>query len=198
MRRIQEVALDLFDERGYANVSVEEIAAPPRSRRARCTATSAPRNNVLYDEVDMRFVEPGRAWSSPTHPPVDGGATGGGRRHRRVFERDDELVRRKVRYAFEEPALRAASLEMTDAFVPLVADAAGRAAGRGRRARGPGDRRDARGRAHRRRAPLVQHRDRTPLAQGDRPGARRRRARSAPRTGASPRRRCRKAERGAS
>jgi MftR C-terminal domain len=45
------------------------------------------------------------------------------------FGCDDELAR-KVRYAYDEPALRAATLEVTDGFVPLVANALARASKR--------------------------------------------------------------------
>ncbi len=123
MRRIQEVALDLLDEHGFDNVSIEEIA-----RQADVSPSSIYRyfgtkeQVVLYDEVDVQLierVEHGLEGLSPIEAV------------RRVmtevlaeyFTRDDPLTRRKVRYAFEEPALRAATLEQTDAFIPVVANA---------------------------------------------------------------------------
>jgi hypothetical protein len=35
------------------------------------------------------------------------------------FDRNDELTRRKLRHALDDPALRAATLETTDAFTPM-------------------------------------------------------------------------------
>jgi AcrR family transcriptional regulator len=130
MRRIQETALDLFDAHGFENVSIEEIA-----RHAEVSPSSIYRyfgtkeQIVLYDEVDVRLID--RVDKElEDHPPVEAVRRAMTSVLAQYFERDDELTRRKVRYAFEEPALRAASLEQTDAFVPVMAQALATAAGR--------------------------------------------------------------------
>jgi AcrR family transcriptional regulator len=130
MRRIQESALDLFDERGFDGVSIEEIAD-----RADVSPSSVYRyfgtkeGIVLYDEVDLNFVERVEH-ELADHPPVAAVRRATAELMAEYFDRNDELTRRKLRYALDDPALRAATLEATDAFIPLVAGALGAAAGR--------------------------------------------------------------------
>ncbi len=45
MQTIQERALDLFDERGFANVTIEQVAAAAASRRQR---SSRPRLSTVF------------------------------------------------------------------------------------------------------------------------------------------------------
>ena len=130
MRRVQEVALDLFDERGFESVSIEEIA-----RAAEVSPSSIYRyfgtkeQIVLYDEVDVQLIDRMEHGLGDL-PPVEAVRQAMTAVLADYFARDDPLTRRKVRYAFEEPALRAAALEQTDAFVPLLADALATTAGR--------------------------------------------------------------------
>jgi AcrR family transcriptional regulator len=130
MRRIQEVALDLFDARGFVDVSVEEIAeAADVSPSSVYRYFGTKEQLVLYDEVDVRFVDALRT-ELGERPPVEAVRHTISGLMAELFDRDDDLARRKVRYVFEEPALRAASLEMTDAFVPGIAAALAEASGR--------------------------------------------------------------------
>jgi AcrR family transcriptional regulator len=130
MRRIQEVALDLFDERGFTNVSVEEIAAAADVSPSSVYRYFGTKEQiVLYDDVDFQLIERTEA-ELASHPPVTAVRRAMTDVFSAFFERDDELARRKVRYAYEEPALRTANLETTDAFVPLLADVLARASGR--------------------------------------------------------------------
>jgi AcrR family transcriptional regulator len=130
MRRIQEAALDLFDAHGFENVSIEEIA-----RHAEVSPSSIYRyfgtkeQIVLYDDIDLRLIE---RVEQELHDlrPVEAVRRAMASVLADYFEPADELTRRKVRYAFEEPALRAASLEATDAFVPVITQALATAAGR--------------------------------------------------------------------
>jgi AcrR family transcriptional regulator len=122
MRRVQEVALDLFDARGFESVSIEEIA-----RAAEVSPSSIYRyfgtkeQIVLYDEVDVQLIDRMEHGLGDL-PPVQAVRQAMSTVLADYFARDDPLTQRKARYAFEEPALRAAALEQTDAFVPLLAD----------------------------------------------------------------------------
>jgi AcrR family transcriptional regulator len=130
MRRIQEVALDLFDARGFTNVSIEEIAAAAEvSPSSVYRYFGSKEQVVLYDDIDFKLIERLEV-ELISHSPVDAVRRAMTDVLSEFFDRDDELTRRKVRYAYEEPALRAANLEMTDAFTPLIADALARGSGR--------------------------------------------------------------------
>jgi AcrR family transcriptional regulator len=130
MRRIQEVALDLFDERGFHAVSIEEIAqAADVSPSSVYRYFGTKEQIVLHDEFDVTFIDAVEA-ELASHPPLEAVRRALGQLIAEFFGRDDELARRKVRYAYDDPALRAATLEMTDRFVPLVADALARASKR--------------------------------------------------------------------
>jgi AcrR family transcriptional regulator len=131
MRRIQQAALDLFDEHGFANVTIEQIAASAEVSPSSVYRYFGTKEQVvLYDDIDANLVERVEL-ELASHPPVTAVRRAVTDLLADYFDRDDELTRRKVRYAYEEPALRAASLEMTDMFVPLVADALARVSGRG-------------------------------------------------------------------
>jgi AcrR family transcriptional regulator len=130
MRRVQEVALDLFDERGFTNVSVEEIAAAAGISPSSVYRYFGTKEGiVLYDDVDLQFIERTEA-ELGSHPPVAAVRRAMTDVFADFFERDDELARRKVRYAYEEPALRTANLETADSFVPLLAEVLARSTGR--------------------------------------------------------------------
>ena len=130
MRRIQEVALDLFDERGFHAVSIEEIAqAADVSPSSVYRYFGTKEQVVLHDEFDVTFIDAVEA-ELASHPPIEAVRRALGQLIAEFFGRDDELARRKVRYAYDEPSLRAATLKVTDGFVPLVADALARASKR--------------------------------------------------------------------
>jgi AcrR family transcriptional regulator len=127
MRRIQEVALDLFDARGFNNVSIDEIAAAAEVSPSSVYRYFGTKEQVvLYDEVDFQLIER-LDTELASHPPVDAVRRAMSDLLSEFFARDDDLTRRKVRYAYEEPALRAATFEMTESFTPLIADALARA-----------------------------------------------------------------------
>lgn len=130
MRRIQEVALDLFDARGFEQVTIEEIAAAANVSPSSVYRYFGTKEMiVLYDDVDYRLIERLET-ELVSHPPVDAIRRAMTDVLSEVFDQNDELTRRKVRYAFEEPALRAASLETTDMFVPVIAEVLARASKR--------------------------------------------------------------------
>jgi AcrR family transcriptional regulator len=130
MRRIQEVALDLFDQRGFGNVSIEEIAsAADVSPSSVYRYFGTKEQVVLHDEYDLEFMDVIET-ELASHRPVEAVRRALARVMADYFERDDDLARRKTTYAYEEPALRAATLELTDDFVSMVAEALARATGR--------------------------------------------------------------------
>jgi AcrR family transcriptional regulator len=129
MRRIQEVALDLFDMRGFDNVTIEEIAdAAEVSPSSVYRYFGTKEQVVLWDEVDVNLFDAVEA-ELASHPPVDAMRLAISAVMPRYFDRDDDLARRKTRYALEEPALRAAVLEQTDELTQRVAKALARASG---------------------------------------------------------------------
>jgi AcrR family transcriptional regulator len=132
MRRIQEVALDLFDERGFENVTIEQIAeAAEVSPSSVYRYFGTKEQVVLRDDFDVQFFEAVEA-ELATSPPVDAVRRAVAKILAEFFQRDDDLVRRRTVYTYEEPALRAAALAQTDDFARAVADALSRAARRPR------------------------------------------------------------------
>jgi AcrR family transcriptional regulator len=130
MRRIQSIALDLFDELGFENVTIEQIAAAAEVSPSSVYRYFGTKEGVvLWNEGDIAFLEAVGAEMSG-HSPVDA--------VRRVlthvlteyFEADEERAKRQTRLLFEEPALRAAQLELVNGFTAMVAGALAQAGGR--------------------------------------------------------------------
>jgi AcrR family transcriptional regulator len=129
MRRIQEVAVDLFDERGFEDVTIEQIAeAAEVSPSSVYRYFGTKEQVVLGDEVDVDLFDAIEA-ELATHPPVEAMRRALTTVVPQIFD-GHELGKRKTRYAFEEPALRAALLGQTDALTRRVAEALARASGR--------------------------------------------------------------------
>lgn len=116
MRRVQDAALELFEEKGYGPVAVEAIAA-----RAGVGPATVYRNFgtkeriVLWDEYDPMLFEAIRA-ELRTRPPAAAtlraleGALG------RVYTADRGRILRRARLILAEPALQAASAADRDAL----------------------------------------------------------------------------------
>lgn len=107
MRRIQEVALDLFDRYGYGNVTIERIAAEAEVSPSSVYRYFGTKEYVvLYDEYDPVAVqslddefaaqEPVAALRRVTTDMVQ-----------ELESREADLVRRRMRYAMTEPDVRA-------------------------------------------------------------------------------------------
>lgn len=130
IRRIQEAALDLFDQRGFENVTIEEIAeAADVSPSSVYRYFGTKEGLVLYDEFDFRLID-AVAEELASHPPVEAVRRALSSVMAAFFGRDEELARRKIGYALEEPHLHAAMTQQVDQFSQLVADALARAANR--------------------------------------------------------------------
>ncbi len=123
MRRIQEAAVDLFDERGFENVTIEQIAeAAEVSPSSVYRYFGTKEQVVLRDEYEPQFFEAVEA-ELVSHPPVEALRRALSQIMTDYFSRDEELARRRTRYFLEEPSLRAAWTEQVDQFVRAVADA---------------------------------------------------------------------------
>ncbi|WP_026930243.1 TetR family transcriptional regulator [Glycomyces tenuis] len=119
MRRVQEVALDLFDEHGFDAVTVKQIAE---------AAGVAPSSVYRYFETKEGIVlyDPNRiVLSEPARPEEDG---------LRLFEAlyrtitafvaehgDEVIDRRRTRYLMEVPSVRTAVAERIFTDVPTMA-----------------------------------------------------------------------------
>lgn len=122
MWRIQEVALDLFDERGFEAVTIEEIADTAEvSPSSVYRYFGSKEQLVLYDDFDVQFLEAAET-ALTDKSPVQAMRTALAEAMTQFYERDESLARRKTRYALEEPALRPALMEATDEVVRRVAE----------------------------------------------------------------------------
>lgn len=114
MKRLQEVALDLFDERGFSAVTIEEIAdAAEVSPSSVYRYFGNKEQLVLWDDFDIQFIETADA-ELANRPPVEAMRVALAETMIEFYEREEDLARRKTRYALEEPALRPALMETTD------------------------------------------------------------------------------------
>lgn len=109
MRRIQEVALELFDQYGYQQVPIERIAdAAEVSPSSVYRYFGAKEQIVLWDEYDPIAIE--RVASELlSQPPIEA--------VRRVMDEtigemmrvDERRVRRRIHHMMQEPAIAAAT-----------------------------------------------------------------------------------------
>jgi AcrR family transcriptional regulator len=130
IKRIQEAALDLFDARGFESVTIEEIAeAAEVSPSSVYRYLGTKEGIVLYDEFDFRLLDSVET-ELAARPPVEAVRRAVASVMAAFFGRDEELARRKLRYALESPHLHAAMTQQVDQFSQLVADALARATGR--------------------------------------------------------------------
>lgn len=127
MRRIQEVALDLFDQHGYPQVTIERIAAEADfSPSTVYRYFGAKERLILWDEDDpaaiVRLSEEVR-----NHPPLEAARRTVAAGFRDIAARGDfQRNLRRVRYAMEEPAVEAAaavlSYQMAELFAQAIAE----------------------------------------------------------------------------
>ncbi|MFG2039443.1 TetR/AcrR family transcriptional regulator [Dactylosporangium sp. NPDC048998] len=136
MRTIQERALDLFDERGFGAVTIEEIAAAAEVSPSSVYRYFGTKEGLIVaDEFDTmsqemleQILDPGdpvgsllravRAYESAPEPAL----------HSEDVERDSRAARspwRRVRYFFTEPSVRMAAYATLDRagqrIAPLIA-----------------------------------------------------------------------------
>jgi AcrR family transcriptional regulator len=130
MRHIQEVALDLFDRRGFEAVTIEEIAEAAQVSPSSVYRYFGTKENViLWDEVDVRWFDAIEN-ELASRPPIDAMRQALAGAMADLLDRDEELSKRKTRYALGEPALRPALLQLAEDFTQQVTGAVARASGR--------------------------------------------------------------------
>jgi AcrR family transcriptional regulator len=121
MRRIQVVALDLFDAHGYDEVTIERVAAAAEVSPSSVYRYFGTKEQlVLWDEYDPLILG-GVLAELGDHPPLPA--------FRRVFdallgatfERDEGHIRRRTRYVFEVPAVEAAAARQTQQLAATIA-----------------------------------------------------------------------------
>lgn len=121
MRRVQTVALELFERRGFDEVTVEEIAAAAEVSPSTVYRSFGTKEHmVIWDEYDPGALE-AITRELDHHPPLEA--------IRRVvratvveaFARDEERIRRRLRLAFTNPTIEAASTLQTYEMAGLIA-----------------------------------------------------------------------------
>ncbi len=123
MRRIQEVALDLFDERGFDEVTIEQIAeAAEVSPSSVYRYFGTKEQLILHEELDLQLLDVLQT-ELAAHPPVEAARRAIEGVMTRFFGRDEELARRKIRYWADEPAIQAAAARLSEQMAQLVAAA---------------------------------------------------------------------------
>lgn len=120
MRQIQDVALDLFDEHGFADVTVEQIAAAADVSPSTVYRYFGTKDRlILHDEEDRVMVD------------ILLGAVGRGATMidaardviaamRPVLGPDNTSLRRRFRYMVDEPTVRAAMTQESQAVADQV------------------------------------------------------------------------------
>ncbi len=122
MRRVQDVALDLFEERGYSAVTVDEIAAAAGVGVATVYRNFDTKERVvLWDEYDpmlltavaehLREQPLLRAVTSALVDSLD-----------RVYQSDKRRILRRARLILSEPALAAAAAVDNEALRGALAE----------------------------------------------------------------------------
>jgi AcrR family transcriptional regulator len=109
MRRVQAAALDLFEERGFRQVSVEEIAARAEVGPASVYRYFTTKERiVLWDEYDPMLLE-AIARELAEHPPIEAVVRAIESTLDDVYEKDRKRILRRSRLTLSEPTIYAAS-----------------------------------------------------------------------------------------
>jgi AcrR family transcriptional regulator len=124
MRRIQQVALDLFDEQGFGEVTIEQIAADAEVSPSSIYRYFGTKEQlVLWDEYDPAILR-GVVEELHEAPPLEAIRRVISSLVGQVFDEEEPRIRRRVRYTLEEPSVRAASAlqsyEMAEMIAGLV------------------------------------------------------------------------------
>ena len=132
MQAIQEKALDLFDERGFAAVTIEEIAAAAEVSPSSVYRYFRTKEGLLAaDEFELMSSEELAALLDPRDPV--GSLVAAVARYETTPGEGSEtpdLPRRRIRYFFQVPAVRAAVLATLDRASARIAARLAEAGGR--------------------------------------------------------------------
>ncbi|MFV0532105.1 MAG: TetR family transcriptional regulator [Cumulibacter sp.] len=115
MRRLQQVALDLFDDRGFDNVTIEEVAEAARvSPRTVYRYFGTKDYLVLRDEYDEQILalapallESGDVFAALARA-IEVAASSN------LMSREDQLAQRRTKLWLETPSLKAAGYLLVD------------------------------------------------------------------------------------
>jgi AcrR family transcriptional regulator len=130
MRRVQDVALDLTDEHGYEALTIERMAEVAEVSPSSVYRYFGTKEQVfLWDEYDPQLMA---VFSEQLqrHGPVAAMRIALAHALEEFFDRDEERVRRRVRYLFEVPDLWSAGLASISEMVGLAAGVLAQATGR--------------------------------------------------------------------
>lgn len=123
MRTIQERAVDLFDERGFAAVTIEEVAAAAEVSPSSVYRYFGTKEGLLAaDEFELMSGGELTELLDPADPV--GSVVAAVRRYETTAGQgsgDASIARRRIRYFFEEPAVRSAVLATLDRASERVA-----------------------------------------------------------------------------
>lgn len=130
MRRIQSLALDLFDAHGYDEVTIERIAeAAEVSPSSVYRYFGTKEQLVIWDEYDPMALQ-AIAAELPGRSPLEALRLVVSELVVRAFEEDAERIHRRLRLAYTHPAIEAASAlqayEMAGLIAGMVAHATGK------------------------------------------------------------------------
>ncbi|MCP2265706.1 transcriptional regulator, TetR family [Promicromonospora thailandica] len=120
MRTIQERALDLFDERGFGAVTIEEIAAAAEVSASSVYRYFGTKEGLLVaDELDTMSPAGLADLVDPADPVTS--LVEAVRRYEAPQEPAGEGPWRRVRYFFTEPSVRSAALAAMDRAARRIA-----------------------------------------------------------------------------
>ncbi|MEZ4302498.1 MAG: helix-turn-helix domain-containing protein [Polyangiaceae bacterium] len=109
MRRVQDAALDLFEERGYSAVTVDEIAAAASVGPATVYRSFGTKERVvLWDEYDPMLLE-AIAEHLANEPLLDAVTSALVASLDRIYQGDRRRILRRARLMLTEPTLVAAA-----------------------------------------------------------------------------------------
>lgn len=116
MRRVQAVALELFEARGYDQVSVEAIAAAAEVGPATVYRNFGGKERiVLWDEYDPLLFQ-GLADALADAPPLPAIQRALGRALADLYARDRDRILRRARLITATPELRRANADNQEAL----------------------------------------------------------------------------------
>jgi AcrR family transcriptional regulator len=125
MRRVQQVALDLFDQHGFGAVTIEQVAAAAEVSPSSIYRYFGTKEQlVLWDEYDPAILR-GVVEELHDHPPLEAVRRVIGALVEQVLAREEPRIRRRLRYAVEEPSVLAASALQSFELAELLAGLVG-------------------------------------------------------------------------
>lgn len=130
MRRIQEVALDLFDADSYAAVTVEQIAEASEVSPSSVYRYFGTKENILlwdeFDSIQLELLDGAFADAVP----LDGARRALEEVVARLAPEDEEQFKRRVRLIMGNPVLEQASVGTTYVLAEAIGEALARRLGR--------------------------------------------------------------------